>query len=158
MGQTANAGELAIYLDVPPNYTFEKKGVKEVLLKTTGCENLHLTVMLAATADGRKLPPLLILRRKILSKSKAFPKDVIVWAQEKGWMTEEMMVEWLKIVWDCRHRAFLNQPPMLVLDALKGRLTESVKNQLRKMKSELVVISGGMTSVAYPLTIPLKTG
>jgi len=36
MGQMANADETAIYLDMPPNYT-EKKGVKEVLLKTTGC-------------------------------------------------------------------------------------------------------------------------
>jgi len=60
----ANADETAIYLDMPPNYTLEKKCVKEVLLKTIGCEKLRLTVMLAATADGRKLPPLLILKRK----------------------------------------------------------------------------------------------
>jgi hypothetical protein len=35
MGQIANADETAVCLDMPPNYT-EKKGVKEVLLKTTG--------------------------------------------------------------------------------------------------------------------------
>jgi len=64
MRQMANADETAIYLDMPPNYTLEKKGVKEVLLKTTGCEKLRLTVMLAATADGRKLPPLLIFKKK----------------------------------------------------------------------------------------------
>jgi len=58
MGQMATADETVIYLDMLPNYT-EKKGMKEVLLKTTGCEKLRLTVMLAATADGRKLPPLL---------------------------------------------------------------------------------------------------
>ena len=63
MGQIANADETAIYLDMPPNYMLEKKSVKEVLLKTTGCEKIRLTVMLAATADGRKLPPLLILKR-----------------------------------------------------------------------------------------------
>jgi hypothetical protein len=69
MGQIANADETATYLDMPPNYTLKKKkGVKEVLLKTTGCEKLRLTVMLAATADGRKLPPFLILKRKILPK------------------------------------------------------------------------------------------
>ena len=91
MGQMANADETAIYLDMPPNYTLEKKGVKEILLKTTGCIKLRLTAMLAATADGRKLPPLLILKRKTLPKSEVFPKDVIVRAQEKGWMTEELM-------------------------------------------------------------------
>jgi hypothetical protein len=35
MGQTANANEMAIYLDMPPNYMLEKKDVKEVRLKTT---------------------------------------------------------------------------------------------------------------------------
>ena len=31
MGQTANVDETAIYLDMPPNYTLEKKGMKKVL-------------------------------------------------------------------------------------------------------------------------------
>ena len=92
MGQMASADEMAFYLGMPPNYT-EKKGVKEVLMKTTGCKKLRLAVMLAATADGRKLPPLLILKRKTLHKSEAFPRDVIVRAQEKEWMTEELMLE-----------------------------------------------------------------
>jgi len=68
---------MAIYLDMPRNYTLEKKDMKEVLLKTIECEKLRLRVMLAATADGRKLPPLVILKRKTLPKSEAFPKDVI---------------------------------------------------------------------------------
>ena len=84
MGQMANDDETAIYLDMLPNYMLEKKGMREVLLKTTGCDKLCLTVMLAANADGRKLPPLLILKRKALPKSEAFPKDVIDRAQEKG--------------------------------------------------------------------------
>jgi len=84
-GQIANAAETAFYLDMSPNYTLEKKGVKEVLLKTTGCEKLCLTVMLAATAaDGRKLPTLLILKRKTSPKLERFVKDVIVRAQEKN--------------------------------------------------------------------------
>ena len=31
MGQMANADETAIYLDMPSNYTLEKKGMKELL-------------------------------------------------------------------------------------------------------------------------------
>jgi len=156
MGQMANADETAICLDMPPNYTLEKKGVKEVLLIIIGCENLRITIMLAATANGRKLPPLLILKRKTLPKSEAFPKNVIVRAQEKGWMTEELMLEWLKIAWARRPRAFLNQPSMLVLDAFKGHLTDSVKNKLRKMNTELLVILGEMTSVLQPMDISIN--
>jgi len=47
-------------------------------------------------------------------------------------MTEELMLELLKIVWGRRPRAFLNQPSVLVLDAFKGHLTDSVKNQLSR--------------------------
>ena len=156
MEQMANADDTAIYLDMPPNYTLDKKGVKEVLLKTTGCKKLRITVMLAATVDGRKLPPLLILKRKTLPNSEAFPKDVIVRAQEKEWMTQELMLEWINIVWDCRPRTFLNQPSMLVLDTLKGHLSDSVKSQLRKMDTVLFVIPDGITSVLQPMDVPIN--
>jgi len=130
--------------------------VKEVLLKTTGSEKLSLTVTLAATADERKLPSLPILKRKTLTKSEAFPKDVIIRAQEKGWMTQELMLEWINIVWDCRPRTFLNQRSMLDLDAFNGHLTDSVKNKFRKLKTELVVIPGGMTSVLQPIDVSIN--
>ena len=125
-------------------------------MKTTGCEKLRLTVMLAATADGRKLPPFLILKRKTVSKSDSFLKDVIVRAQQKGWMTEELMLEWLKPVWSRKPGAFLNQPSMLVLDVFKGHLTDSVKNQLLNMKTELVVIPSGMTSVLQAMDVSIN--
>jgi hypothetical protein len=112
--------------------------------------------MLAATADGRKLLPLLILKRKTLPKLVVFPKDVIFSAQEKGWMTEKLMLEWLKIVWSHRPGAFLNQLSILVFDAFKGHVTDSMKDQLCKMKTELLVIPGGMTSVLQPMDISIN--
>ena len=45
---------------------------------------------------------------------------------------------------------------MLALDAFKGHLTDSMKNQLRKMKTELVVIPGGMTSVLQPMDVSIN--
>jgi hypothetical protein len=96
------------------------------------------------------------LKGKNLSKSKVFPKDVIVRAQEKEWMTEELMLEWLKTVWSCRPGTFLNQLSMLVLDAFKVHVTDSVKDQLHKMKTELVVTPGGMTSVLQPMDVSIN--
>jgi hypothetical protein len=71
-------------------------------------------------------------------------------------MTEELMLEWLKILWGHRPGAFVNQPSMLVLDACKGHVTDSVKDQFRKMKTELVVFPGGMTSVLQPMDISIN--
>jgi hypothetical protein len=95
------------------------------------------------------------LKRKTLPKSEAFPKDVIVRPQEKGWMMEERLLEWLNIVWSHWLGAFLNQPSMLVLDAFKGQVTDSMKDKICKMKSDLV-IPGGMTSVLQPMDLSIN--
>jgi hypothetical protein len=42
------------------------------------------------------------LHRRILPLTLFGMTDVILRAQEKGWMTEELMLEWLKIVWGRR--------------------------------------------------------
>lgn len=42
------------YVDMPPNYP--RKGAKEVPIKTSGYEKQLVTVMMAVTADGNKLP------------------------------------------------------------------------------------------------------
>ena len=89
VGKIANADETAIYLDMPPNYTLEKKGVKEILYKTNGCEKLRLTGMLEAIADGRNLPPFLILKRKT-TQIRVVSEGCY---SQEGWMTEELMLD-----------------------------------------------------------------
>jgi hypothetical protein len=53
--------------------------------------------MLAVTADNHKLPPFVIFRRKTLPKDKS-PGN-IVRVQEKEWITKELILEWLNMVW-----------------------------------------------------------
>ena len=64
--QIGNADETAVYFDMPTKVTVNAKGAKSVLVKTTGSEKMRVTVMLCALADGRKLPPFVILKRKNL--------------------------------------------------------------------------------------------
>ena len=45
---------------------------------------------------------------------------------------------------------------MLVLFAFKGHLTDSVKNKLRKLNTELLVIPGGMISVLQPIEVSIN--
>ena len=45
---------------------------------------------------------------------------------------------------------------MLVLDEFIGHLTDSLKNQLRKKKTELVVILVGMISVLQPMDVSIN--
>jgi hypothetical protein len=45
---------------------------------------------------------------------------------------------------------------MFVLDAFNGHFSDPVKDQLRQMKTELVVIPDGMISVLQPMDISIN--
>lgn len=88
-------------------------------MKSTGNEKLRVTVMLAVVANGNKLPPYIILHRKTLPKEN-LPQGVIFPCNEKGWMINELTIDWLKSVWNRRPGALLKRHGMLVLDAFCG--------------------------------------
>ena len=68
----------------------------------------------------------------------------------------ELMVDWLENVWGRCPGALLNLPSMLCLDAFWGHLTDEIKNKIHRLKSELVVIPVGMTSVLQPLDVSVN--
>uniref|UniRef100_A0A3Q1GUX3 Pogo transposable element derived with KRAB domain n=1 Tax=Acanthochromis polyacanthus TaxID=80966 RepID=A0A3Q1GUX3_9TELE len=152
LDQMGNADQTPVYFDMPSSVTVEKKREKSVLVKSTGNEKSRITVMLTCLADGTKLPPYVILRRKTIPKEPT-PPGIIVRAQEKGWMETELVVDWLKVVWGRRRGGLRKTRSMLVLDAFRGHLTEPVKKQLRSMNSDLVIIPGGMTSQLQVLDV-----
>lgn len=124
LSQIGNADETPVYFDMPRNYTVNVKGAKEVKLRSTGYEKHRITVMLCVTADGKKLPAYIILTRKTIPKKEIFPSDVIVRAQGNGWMTSELMQDWIQFVWNKRPGAQHSHRNMLVYDAFSGHLTE----------------------------------
>ena len=152
LDQMGNTDQTPVYFNMPAPVTVHKKGEKSVLVKSTGNEKSRITVMLACLADGTKLPPYVILRRKTIPKD-PMPPGIIVRAQEKGWMETELVVDWLKVVWGRRPGGLRKKRNMLVLDAFRGHLTEPVKKQLRDMNGDLVIIPGGMTSQLQVLDV-----
>ena len=64
LGQIGNMDETAVYFDMPGNATLHHKGEKSVIIRTTGHEKDKITVIVAAMADGRKLPPVVVLKGK----------------------------------------------------------------------------------------------
>ena len=80
-----NMDETPITFDMLSNRTVNKIGEKTVLVKTTGHEKAKYTVALSCMADGTKLKPMVIFKRKTMPKEK-FPKGVLVHVHPKGWM------------------------------------------------------------------------
>ena len=77
-------------------YQVDKKGKKSVIVRTTGTEKRHLTVVLTVLAHGVVLPALAIFKGK---KQPMFREvGVFIRAQANAWMDEAMMLEWIDLV------------------------------------------------------------
>lgn len=156
LGQFGNTDQTPLYFDMPATTTVEKKGAKQVRVLSSGHEKTRVTAMLCCTADGHKLPPYLIFRRKTLPKGIVFPSGVIVRANEKGWMTTDLVADWIDHVWRKRPGGSLGLRAMLVLDAFRCHLDQRIKDKLAACNTDLVVIPGGMTSQLQPLDVCLN--
>jgi hypothetical protein len=98
LSQIGNEDETPLYFDMPTNMTIEGKGEKSVIIRTTGCEKQHCTMMLTITANGRKLLPYMIFKRKTMPKAK-LPNYVHVCDQGKGWTDAAMVCDWVCTIW-----------------------------------------------------------
>ena len=72
-----------MFFDLPRNSTVHMIGDKTVSIKTSGHEKTHFTIILACLADGTKLKPAVVFKRKTMPKEK-FPTGVLVYVQPKG--------------------------------------------------------------------------
>jgi hypothetical protein len=129
LGQIGNADQTPLFSDMPESTTVNSASEQMVQIRTMGAKKQRCTVMLAITADRQKLPPYVVFKRKTMAKEK-FPLGIIVWVQESGWMTEDLIDHWIKFVWFRRPGALLCQRSMMVLDSCRGQITENVKAQL----------------------------
>ena len=67
------------------------KGAKTSMIKTSGNEKMRYTVVLVCSTDGKKLPSLLIFKRKMLPKD-VIPHGIYItrsFERTDGWMEKE---------------------------------------------------------------------
>ena len=99
------------------------RGVKRIMIKTSGNEKTRYTAVLARCVDGTKLPPLLAFKRKTLHKN-VIPHGIYVPIHSKRWMDGEGMKLCLEKVCSKRSGGLLKKPSLLVCDQFKAHITE----------------------------------
>ncbi|RMC15171.1 hypothetical protein DUI87_07353 [Hirundo rustica rustica] len=149
LSQMGSADETPVSFDEPSNNVIEEIGTKSVIIKTLGNEKMCITVMLAVLADGIKLPPYVILKRKTMLKDQ-LPTGIIVRCQNQGWMSTDLMKDWLNIVWNSRPGVLVHKRRMLVLRTLRGYLTPAMKNIIGAKNTALAVVPVGMSQLWVP--------
>ena len=138
-----NMDETPLYFDMIPSRSLEKRGAKEVRVKSTGAQKRHITVVLACTGAGKMLPPMIIFKgNKILCilvpmfhlydsgkttqviKGLIAPPGFIIAHQSKAWMDGPLMQQWVKISLKYTGK----KESLLVFDTFKVHVTDEVSN------------------------------
>ena len=167
-----NADQTPVWFDAAGNYTLETRGARTCFIQSNGKSKQRVTVMLAAAADGRKLPPHIIFKGSSDgSIAKSFQDDatrrrngyplstkVILSAQKKAWFDQGIMRPWVKEVLQPAHTGGVQggddpeniKKNLVVLDAFSVHRAAEVMNDIRKAHFCMSMVPGGVTSVCQP--------
>ncbi|KAG7165833.1 Pogo transposable element-like 4 [Homarus americanus] len=85
-----NMDKTSMNFDMISNRTVETKGSKTILVKTTGHEKAHFTAVLSCMADGTKLKPMIIFKRKTMPKVKFPARGMCTCRRMVGWTKKEL--------------------------------------------------------------------
>ena len=145
--------ETPVYFDMAGSTTINVKGAKTVQIQTTGNEKNQFICVLAITADGNKLPPMIIF--KGVRTPANLPKGVVVCMHKKAWMDKHLMCEWIDQIWNkCPGISTASKPTsLLVMNSFEGHKTKSVRRKCNVGNTHVAIIPGGLTSVIQPLDV-----
>jgi len=149
-----NMDEVPASFDIPGKRTVDVRGSQDISIATTGSEKLNFTIVLCVLADGRKLKPMVIFKRKTIPREK-FPSGIIVKANAKGWMNECLIGEWVEEVWVQRQNPGPPEKSGLILDSAKCHLTPIAEAAV-KTSAQMSVIPGGLTKKLQPLDLSVN--
>lgn len=159
-----NMDEIPMYFDAPSRRTYDLKGVKTVLMKTTGKEKMRFTLIMTILADGKKCRAMLIFKNLKKapkpSQGKTWPSNVFVTGTKGGSMNIELMYLWNKEVWQKRPGYFYeskDQNALLIMDSFRAHIKKSLlKNLKRVHKTDVAIVPGGMTPLIQPLDVAIN--
>uniref|UniRef100_A0A224Z1H5 Pogo transposable element with KRAB domain n=1 Tax=Rhipicephalus zambeziensis TaxID=60191 RepID=A0A224Z1H5_9ACAR len=138
--QIGNAHEMPpVCFEMLLKTTIEKTVSSTASMLTSGNTKQRCTVLFCALANGTKVRPYVILKRKTILKI-PLPAGAVVRAHENAWMNSDFFVDWIKTVWEKRSCAMLTRRSMLVLDSFRGHTTEELKDCFSSSGTTLVVV------------------
>ncbi len=135
-----------------PGRTLNKRGAKQVRIRSTGAEKRRFTVAATCSSDGKMLPAFAIFKGKRKLKFNP-PAKVKVAVQIKAWMDKGLMKNWFTGVvmpYAKGRRA------LLIMDAFSAHKTDEMFDLAKKNNVDLIIIPGGCTSKVQPLDVCLN--
>lgn len=151
----ANMDETPIFFDMVPSKTVDRKGKKTIRVRTTKSEKRRVTAVLACTAAGNMLSPMIIFKgttTRTIRGVSGYSKAVVTY-QKNAWIDEQQMLKWIREVW-VKYTKQL--PSLLILDSCSAHLTNTVQEAFKCANTTVLVIPGGCTPIVQPLDVSIN--
>lgn len=157
----ANMDEVPVWIDMPANHTYERRGETSVKLSSTGQEKTRFTVVLATLSNGLKLRPMIIFKGRD-GRAEEYIGNVFVTYSKGGSMNDELMQRWLKKCWKTRPNNIIDnldhsaskRRTVLVMDSFPCHKKENFIEDLdRFYNTSTAIIPGGLTKVLQPADV-----
>eukprot|EP00977_Amphora_coffeiformis_P016489 scaffold5113_cov168-Amphora_coffeaeformis.AAC.1 len=162
----ANFDETDVQFAVETHSTIAYRGEGTVSVRKPDSGS-RCTVMLGCAADGKKFPPYVIYKGK---RGARVAKELRKWedngyscgclytAQEKAWMNETIMLDWIEKVWkpfaDMKRQE--GKLTLLIVDQMLAHLVPSMKKAIEDCGTLLEYIPRGYTSCLQVCDIGLN--
>ncbi len=136
--------ETPVWVEVDTPTTIERTGSSEVSVRTFGGGKTRVSVMLTARADGKKLKPMVVLKRKkpLPELEQEFRRDLLISYQSKGWFDQKMTETFLERQIG---QSMFGERRLLVWDSYSCHISHTTKSKMAKMKIDSAVVPGGTT-------------
>ena len=157
-----------MFLELADDKTFEQKGAKNIIIKTNGYEKSHVTLILAISAGGNKLPPVIIFKgtpdknnEKRYNKLEVVKdKRILVFFQNNAWVNDAIFKKWLDCIY-LEYESKLNKKCYLILDKAPSHITKNIMSYFKNKEVEYTFVPAKLTRFLQPLDIginfPFKT-
>ena len=155
-----NGDETNIDFSLDSSRTLNKRGSRTVSVKQAKSSQ-RATALLVVSQTGEKLKPFLIFKgkpgrtgrvsREFANPNLVYPSTIAYTVQQKAWMDEERMIEWIEDVWRpwCNGRG----TTYLILDEFSAHMTAKVQRTIESCGTILDFIIAGYTSKLQPLDV-----
>ena len=162
-----NMDQTPVFFSMVPNKTPNIAGARSINVRTSTGSTMRLTCAVTVSAAGDILRPFIVfmgkrdgrIAREFQNPKKSgFPVDCSYICQDRAWMDEAVMLQWVKEVLEpwLKHVP-AGIVPYLLLDSYKCHLMSSVVHAIQDLGIEVEHIPGGCTGLVQPLDVGVNT-
>jgi DDE superfamily endonuclease/Tc5 transposase DNA-binding domain len=134
--------ETAVYFEDAREQTVEVRGARHVVVKATGFASMRVTAILAVTAEGVKLPPVVIWKHAKGSRKLERLNGCYIAFQAKAWVDSELISNWIDSIFP---RVLQADGKAIVWDSMRAHISKAVKAKCASRDIAMCVIPGGLT-------------